>query len=64
MFLAVMGLFAAEVRAQNAGDVGSPECRAVQLQAQAAYSAGLPYRTKNGGVKVASRVVEPYVRSG
>jgi len=62
--LVVVGLFASQVRAQDPGDVGSPECRAVQLAAQAAVLAGEPYRTKGGAVRTAASVVDPAVRSG
>jgi hypothetical protein len=64
MILTVVVLFPVQVRAQSAGDVGSPECRQVQLAAQSAVAAGAPYRTKGGAVKAASRVVDPALRSG
>jgi hypothetical protein len=39
------------------GDVGSAECRAVQLDAQAAVASGGPYKNKGQLVKTAAKVV-------
>jgi len=41
----------------NPGDVGSPECREIQLEAIKAVESGGPYKTSGARVKVAAKVV-------
>ena len=52
------------ILAQAPGDVGSLECRAVQLEAQAAVDAGQPYKNHGKMVSTAAKVQSPYVEDG
>lgn len=59
MIFAVAGL--GVILAQASGDVGSRECRTVQLEAQAAVDAGQPYKNHGKMVSTAAKLVSPYV---
>jgi len=50
--------------AQAPGDVGSPECRAVQLETQAAVDAGGPYKNHGQMVRTAANTQDPYLEAG
>ena len=52
------------ILAQAPGDVGSPECLAVQLEAQAAVDDGQPYKNHGKMVSTAAKVQSPYVEDG
>jgi len=52
------------ILAQAPGDVGTPECRAVQLEAQAAVDGGGPYKNHGKMVSTAAKLVSPYVEDG
>ena len=65
--LAVIGLLFAltsPAAATTPGDVGTLECRAVQLEAQEAVSSGGPYKNNGQLVKTAAAVVSPAEESG
>jgi len=64
---AVVGLLltlASQAGAQAAGDVGTAECREVQLEAQNAVVADGPYTSNRQVVRTAARVVRPAAASG
>src|SRR3990172_11895442 len=63
-FVASVWLAAVPVRAQGPGDVGSPECRALQLVVQAAVSSGGPFKNQGKLMSLVSSIVDPALASG
>ena len=61
--VAVIGLSATLV-AQEPGDVGSAECRLVQLDAQDAVAAGMPYNNHGQMVRTAANNQSPALEAG
>ena len=61
--VAVIGLSATLV-AQEPGDVGSAECRLVQLDAQDAVAAGMPYKNHGQMVRTAANNQSPSLEAG
>lgn len=61
--VAVLGLSTTLI-AQEPGDVGSRECRLVQLEAQDTVDADGPYKNHGQMVRTAANVVSPYDESG
>jgi len=57
--IAVVGL-SSVILGQEPGDVGSRECRVVQLEGQDAVTAGGPYKNHGQMVRTAANVVSPY----
>ena len=56
-FLILVSTKIANAQSINPGDVGSPECREIQLEAIKATENGGPYKTSGARVKVAAKVV-------
>jgi hypothetical protein len=64
MFIAVLLVIVPQVWAQDAGDVGSPECGSAQLAAQNAVASGGPYKNHGQLVSTAATVVSPLDEAG
>ncbi len=60
---AILALLVAPALGQDPGDVGSPECLAVQLEAQTAVGSGGPYRNHGQLVRTAARSVSPHLEA-
>ena len=61
LVLLLVGLFmVVSAQADESGDLGSHECRLVQLEAQAEVEAGMPYKNHGQMVSTAARLVGKY----
>jgi hypothetical protein len=57
LLVSLFMLVSAQANEPEPGDLGSHECRLVQLKAQAAVGAGMPYKNHGQMVSTAAKLV-------